>query len=172
MVRMERSEGSGQGAPDRRRRRPRRALLLTGAALLAGCSLVFKAPRVTIADVQVASVGLVGGIADVALRVENRNGFALTSEEIQYRLSFADGDAPGGWRVLSEGESIQRVTIAARDTAEVHLEVPFRFTDVGRALGSVLSEGSLSYRLEGEVKFDAPITAVRVPFAREGSFSP
>lgn len=147
-------------------------MALLGAALLGACSLVFKAPRVRIADVRVASVGLVGGTADVALEVENRNGFALTSEEIRYRLSYEDGDAPGGWRVLSEGTSDDPVTIAARDTAEVRLEVPFRFTDVGRALGSLLSDGELSYRLEGEVEFDAPITNVNVPFERRGSFSP
>jgi LEA14-like dessication related protein len=115
---------------------------------------------------------LVGGTAEVALSVVNPNGFTLTAKEVRYRLSFADEDADEGWRTLTEGESQEVVQVAPRDTADVRLEVPFRFTDVGRALGSLLDQGELRYRLDGDVKFDAPIKDIRVPFDRRGNFIP
>jgi LEA14-like dessication related protein len=148
------------------------ALAVAAAGAFSGCALFFKSPRVDIADVRVVSVGLVGGTAEVALSVVNPNGFTLTAKEVRYRLSFADEEADEGWRTLTEGETGEVVQVAPKDTAEVRLEVPFRFTDVGRALGSLLDQGELRYRLDGDVKFDAPIKDVRVPFDRRGNFIP
>jgi LEA14-like dessication related protein len=124
---------------------------------------------VQIADVRVVSVGLVGGTAEVSLNVVNPNGFTLTAREVRYRLSFVDADAEEGWRVLAEGESGEELRVPARDSAGVRLQVPFRFVDLGRALGGLLQQGELGYRLDGDVKFDAPMRDVRVPFDRRGS---
>lgn len=161
----------GRGARARRRGAGARvALALTAALAVAACSQLVRSPTVRIADVRVASVGLLGGTADVTLQVENRNSFALTAEEIGYRLSFAEAD--GDWRVLTEGTSEQRIRIEGADSARVQLQVPFEYEDLGRALGSLLSSGELAYLLEGEVEFDTPVTNVRVPFERQGSFTP
>jgi LEA14-like dessication related protein len=157
--------------------RPSRARIAAFAASLAavsvsGCALFFENPTVSIANVRVVSVTLVGGTAEASLNVVNPNGFTLTAKEVRYRLSFADDQAEGGWRTLTEGESDGVVQVAARDSAAVRLELPFSFADVGRALGSLLGEGQLSYRLDGDVKFDAGIKDVRVPFDRRGSLAP
>jgi hypothetical protein len=64
------------------------------------------------------------------------------------------------------------VSVPAGDTTDLRLSVPFRYVDLGRALGSLVSEGELSYRLEGDVQFDAPIRDIRVPYDRRGTFSP
>jgi LEA14-like dessication related protein len=148
------------------------ALLALVPASTAGCALFFESPDVDIADVRVVSVGLVGATAEVSLTVVNPNGFTLTAREVRYRLSFADEDAEQGWRVLAAGESAEAIRVAPKDTAGVRLSVPFRYADVGRALGTLLDLGELSYRLDGDVKFDAPIRDVRVPFDRRGSFAP
>jgi LEA14-like dessication related protein len=145
------------------------AVALWGSA---GCALFFESPDVDIADVRVVSLGLVGATAEVSLNVVNPNGFTLKAKEVRYRLSFADEDAEQGWRVLTQGQSEEEIQVAPRDTAGVRLSVPFRYSDVGRALGSLLDQGELTYRLDGDVKFDAPIKDVRVPFDRTGNLVP
>ena len=159
-----------------RRRRTRSIVFVSLAAACAlvasGCALFFQNPEVSIAEVRVVSLNLVGGTAQVSLQVVNPNGFSLTAKEVRYRLAFADEQAAEGWRTLSEGATASPVAIAARDSSSVRLEVPFRFTDLGRALGSFLSQGEIRYRLDGDVKFDAPITDLRIPFDRRGSFAP
>jgi LEA14-like dessication related protein len=137
-----------------------------------GCALIFKNPSVTIADVTVSAVGLTGATAQVALEVANPNGYALTAEAVSYRLSFADALADEGWRTLAEGETDQRVVIAAHDTTQVRLSVPFTYASLGRALQNLLSSGTLPYRLDGDVKIDAPGRDVRVSFDRRGSLEP
>jgi LEA14-like dessication related protein len=144
-------------------------LVAPGAA---GCALFFENPSVSIAEVRVSSVGLTGATAQVELDVSNPNGFALTAEGVRYRLSFADAQAEEGWRTLAEGETEEKVVIAARDTTQVRLSVPFTYASLGRALQSLLNAGSLPYRLDGDVKIDAPVRDVRVAFDRRGSLEP
>jgi LEA14-like dessication related protein len=145
------------------------ALVWTGAS---ACAVFLKSPTVDIADVRVVSVGLTGATAQVALDVANPNGSDLTVEEVRYRLSFADDQAEEGWRTLAEGENEEKLVITANDTTQVRLSVPFTYASLGRALQGLLSSGSLSYRLDGDVVFDAPVRNVRVPFDRRGSLVP
>ena len=157
-------------------RRRLATLAAVGAMVLpagaSGCALLFKNPTVSIADVTVSSVGLTGATAQVALEVANPNGYALTAEGVRYRLSFADAQADEGWRTLAEGETEEKVVIAARDTTQFRLSVPFTYASLGRALQNLLSSGSLPYRLDGDVKIDAPVRDVRVSFDRRGSLEP
>jgi len=145
-------------------------LLLT--MTLGGCALFFSRPSVTIADVRVLSVGLVGATAEVMLDVENPNGFDLRLTDIRYRLLFADETVEDGWRVLTDGASDERIVVPANGTQQVRLALPFRYSDLGLALGSILTERTLGYRLQGDVRFEAPIRDVRVPFDRRGVFAP
>jgi LEA14-like dessication related protein len=170
---MERNRAArGPGATQTARGRRLVGLLTVIALVLSGCALFFENPTVTIADVRVTSVTLLGGTAEASLSVVNPNSFKLTAKEVRYRLSFADSQADEGWRTLTEGESDGQVEVLPRDSATVRLELPFRFADVGRALSSLMSEGELRYRLDGEVKVDGGIRDVRVPFDRRGSFAP
>jgi len=145
------------------------ALLLT--VTLGGCALFFSRPSVNIVDVRVLSVGLVGATAEVVLDVENPNGFDLRLTDVRYRLLFSDEAVEDGWRVLADGASDQRIVVPANGTQTVRLALPFRYSDLGLALGSILAEGTLGYRLQGDVRFEAPIRDVRVPFDRRGVFA-
>jgi len=145
------------------------ALLL--AAMLGGCAVFFSRPSVNIVDVRVLSVGLVGATAEVVLDVENPNGFDLRLTDVRYRLLFSDEAVEDGWRVLADGESDERIVVPANGTQQVRLALPFRYSDLGLALGSILAEGTLGYRLQGDVRFEAPIRDVRVPFDRRGVFA-
>lgn len=168
--------------------RPRRGLpvglaLFVGLLLAAqGCSAFFDAPTVRIADVRVSGIGLSGATADVVLEVVNPNGFALEAEELRYRLEFEDvearedgaaaesdtADGEGFWRLVASGETDQRYSVPADDRASITVRVPFDYSDVGRAAMSLVRQGSLRYRISGDVLFDAPVTNVRVPFDDTG----
>jgi LEA14-like dessication related protein len=157
----------------RARRAPRTALAaVLLASSLSGCAVFFKSPRVTIADVRVASVGITGGTAEIALDVVNPNGKDLKAKDVHYRFSFADPAAEGGWRLLSEGTHEAEIVVRGNDSTRVLLPVAFNYGDLGRALGGLLSTGTLQYRLDGDVKFDAPLHDPRVRFDRRGSIRP
>lgn len=145
------------------------AALLAAMVLSGGCALFLDKPSVRIADVRITSVGLMGATARVALDVANPNRFDLTSEEIRYRLSFQDAAA---WQVLAEGATEEKHRVQARDSARIELSLPFRYADVGRAVGSLLREGELRYRFEGDVKFDVPGPNLRIPFDSRGTLIP
>lgn len=147
------------------------ALLVLAAAT--GCSLFWDAPSVRIADVRVSGVGLAGATADVTLAIENPNGYSLTSKELRYRLEFEEpeGREPGGadrWVTIAEGESRETVRVRGDDSATVTLAVPFEYRDVGRAVVGLVREGTLRYRLAGDILFDAPVGDVRIPFDDTG----
>ena len=146
--------------------------LVLAALLGGGCALFMERPAIRIAEVEIGSVGLLGATAQVTLDVANPNGFDLTAEEIRYRLSFADGDSDGGWRTLAEGRTEEERRVAAEDSARLALSLPFRYEDVGRAMASLLSQGELRYRIEGDIKFDVPGPNLRVPFDRQGTLVP
>jgi LEA14-like dessication related protein len=146
------------------------AVLLVGA--LSGCAVFFKSPTVRIADVRVASVGLSGGTAEIALDVLNPNGRDLKAKDVHYRFSFADPEAKDGWKLLSEGTHEAEIVVRGNDSTRVILPVSFSYTDLGRALGSLLNQGALEYRLDGDVQFDAPLHDPRVRFDRRGTVRP
>jgi len=148
------------------------AALVVAVALGSGCALFLKRPSARIAEVRIGSVGLLGATAEVMVAVSNPNGFDLTAEEIRYRLSFADAGAEGGWRTLVEGSTEDERNVPAGDSAELSLSLPFRYEDVGRAVASLLGQGELRYRVEGDVKFDVPGPNLRVPFDRQGTLVP
>lgn len=150
------------------------ALLAILAVVTAGCSLFFDAPDVRIAAVRVSGIGLSGASADVELEVSNPNGFALTSEGLRYRLEFEEPDAGAvedagaRWRTIASGESDRHLTVEADERAVVTVEVPFEYRDLGRAVLRLLERGELTYRLTGDILFDAPLGGVRVPFEDTG----
>lgn len=153
-------------------RRP--ALLLAALTLAAtACSALFEAPSVRIADVRVSGVGLSGATADITLAVVNPNAFTLRSEEVRYVLEFDDPAAREAgdddpWRTIAEGSSVERLEVLRDDSARVTLSVPFAYSDVGRAVRSLMLEQELRYRVRGDVLFDGPVGDVRVPFDDTG----
>lgn len=145
--------------------------LIAFAAGVGGCALFMEAPEVRIAEVRVTGVGLTGADAEVALRVVNPNGRGLTSRMLEYAVAFdqaASGEGSPRWRTLAEGRDEREVRVEARDTARVVLSVPFRYEDVGSAVGRLLRDGELRYRVSGAVTFDGPLGDVRVPFRDTG----
>lgn len=160
------------GSGDHARRLAFLLLVVVGLLPLSGCALFVKDPRVTIADVEVVSLGLLGGRARVALLIDNPNRFDLEVRSFAYRLDVADG-VPGeeeSWSQLaSQEELIQEILIPGREQVEVEVPVDFGYAAVGSALRSLLVEGQVRYRVEGSVRVRGPVGEHTLPFTGRGA---
>ena len=143
--------------------------LAIGAAAATSCkdavSRVFSRPSVAFRGVDVGSIGVSGGALDVVLRVANPNPYQLSARRVSYRLLAGDSTEVG------RGTTTQPVAVAAGDSALVHLplDVSWRgLRDVGRR---ALADGTVSYRIVGEIEADTPIGAHTFPFDERGRFA-
>lgn len=163
------TEGSGAGW-----RRLRPVLLAPAGAWVfaAACAAVFEAPDVRVAGVRVASLGLTEGTAAVDLEVTNPNRRALEVRGVEYRLRIEDPGDESGWITLGEGFHDRDVTIGPGDTTRVEVTVPFGYEAIEVAARSLFRNGTLGYRLDGEIRVRGPVGDLRVPVDHRGSFGP
>lgn len=159
-------------------RRPaltRRLRLLSPVLLLTviqGCALFFEAPRVRIVGVDVTSLGMTSGTAEVALEVFNRGRNEMRIRGFLYRLEVRSPDDDGGWNELAEGFHDQAVVIPGGDSLEVRVPVPFQYSALGDAIRRLLSAGDLPYRMKGEVWMGGSNLGLQIPFRSEGTIRP
>lgn len=152
------------------------ALTLPLLAAIAGCSLFFQRPSISVAHVRVGSMGLRGATAEITLEIGNPNRYDLGVSELRYTLTVPpeDGDEEGReWTVLLDGLVPDSTTVPGGRTTRVVVEVPFEYSAVERAGETFLRRGArLPYRLRGHVRVTGPMTAVQVPFDEEGVLDP
>jgi LEA14-like dessication related protein len=160
------------GLPRIRARFARIASLAALVTILSGCASVVRAPAVAILDVRLASLGLSGGAAALVLEIDNPNRFALQMDGLSYRIQVSNGGTSGLWETLAEGRIDQPVRIEGRDSAQVTVEVPFRYSAVGAALGALVQGRGVPYRLEGEVLGRGLGLNRALTFRSEGSLTP
>lgn len=151
--------------------RPLRAAWLASFLLLAAPSCkdavnrVFAQPTVAFRGVDVGSIGVTGGALDVVLRVSNPNPYQLSAKRVTYTLLAGDSTEVG------RGATTQPVVIAARDSALVRLPLDITWRglrDVGRR---ALADGTVAYRVVGEIDADTPVGAHTFPFDQRGRFA-
>lgn len=140
-------------------------LLLAAPACKDAVSRVFAQPTVAFRGVDVGTIGITGGALDVVLRVANPNPYQLSARRVTYRLLAGDSTEVG------RGATTEPVVVAAHDSALVHLplDVTWRgLRDVGRR---ALADGTVSYRIVGEIEADTPVGAHTFPFDQRGRFA-
>ena len=154
------------------------ALALSLVLAAAGCASLVKQPRVSLAQVSLASIGITGATAKVDLLVDNPNRFSLNARAVEYTLAFfpgGTGEEPvgdGDWRTLATGRSAEEVALAGRATTPVTVLVPFTYSEIGAAAGSLLRDGGLRYRFSGAFTVGSPVGDLRIPFDRNGILDP
>ena len=151
------------------RRAVRAAALPLLFVLAASCrdavKRVFAQPTVAFRGVDVGTIGVTGGALDVVLLVANPNPYQLSARRVTYRLLAGDSTEVG------RGATTQPVVVAAHDSALVHLplDVTWRgLRDVGRR---ALADGTVSYRIVGEIEADTPVGAHTFPFDQRGRYA-
>ena len=147
----------------------RPSLLLLFVAGAVGCGpiseRVFTTPDVVFRGVEVRTLGLRGGAVDVVLLVRNANRFALTARSASYRLMVLDS------LEVARGATTSPVTVAARDSAQVRLPLDISWQGLGAVGRAVVANGTVAYRIVGELEAAMPIGTRSIPFDEVGRFA-
>lgn len=142
--------------------------MLGVTAALTACAIFFAAPAVEIVDIDLTSLGVSSGVAEVQLEVTNQNSRELDIRGFLYELEVRDTGEGGGWTLLAEGFFDHTLSIPGKEAMEVVVPVPFEYGGIGAALKSFLLDGEVLYRLRGEVWVGGSESGLQVPFRREG----
>lgn len=143
--------------------------LLPAAVLLAlaGCSaLPFNAlaPKVSVADVEIKSIGLFEQRFDVGLRIGNPNDFDLAIEALDFDLEV-------NGRPLAKGLSRVSTTIPALSSTVLRVDAVMASKNLIEQIRTLppdtLKEG-VPYRIQGRVKTDK--SSGWLPFDRSGVY--
>ena len=152
-----------------KRRRTVLAVVATLAALTAsGCSsfgrAAFKEPVVTLKEFVVTGLGLTGGSVDVVLSVYNPNSYKLDALSMTYRV---DVDSVQ----LGDGTLDGRFVVPSGDSSTVRLPVRFTYTGLGVAGRSLITAGTINYRVRGDFTVATPVGNFTRPYDRTGRYS-
>ena len=144
-------------------------MLLLGAQ---GCALFFQAPAVRIVGVELASLGMNSGTAEVFLEVTNQSRSEMRIRGFLYQIEVGSPQENGAWNSLAEGFHDDPVILPGGESVEVRVPVPFQYAALGDALRRLLSSGDLPYRMKGEVWMGGSNLGLQIPFRSEGTIRP
>lgn len=143
------------------------AAALVVLLIAAACMPRLREPDVRLVGVRLGGLGLRGGVVHVELGVNNPNTFALEAEGLSYDLELRDPEADDEWIDLAEGTFEQDFGVGAEDSARVEIPIEFRYGGVGDVIRSLLSTGTVSYRVRGMITLDEPFRT-DVPYRKTG----
>lgn len=138
------------------------------AAGATGCASLgrqaFASPKVTFQEMRLNGLGLTGGSLDVVLNVENPNGYRLDATRMTYKL-FID-TIPFG-----EGTVDQRLTVDEKSQTTVRIPVSFSYSGVGAAGRALIQNGTVPYRVTGDLTVATPVGNFTRPYDMTGRYS-
>lgn len=144
--------------------RLRVVLLALGLAACSGLPLNAKAPKISVAEVDVRSLGLLEQRFDVGLRVANPNDFDLTLEALDFELEV-------NGRPFARGLSRVSTLIPAVSTTLLRVDAYTRskhlIEQIRTLPAETLKEG-VTYRIRGRVKTDR--SSQWLPFDHSGVY--
>ena len=139
---------------------------------MAGCALFYSSPEVEIVGVELSSLGLSSGVAEVTLEVTNKGSREMEIRGFLYELEVRDLGEDGEWHQLAEGFFDHELSIPGKQMREVAVPVPFEYSGLGAALRSFLAEGEIPYRVRGEVWIGGSGIGLQIPFRSRGVLKP
>lgn len=139
-------------------------LLVFGLVACAGIPRDAVAPEVSVADVEVLSLGIIEQRFDVGLRVENPNPYALQIEALTFEVEvngrpFLRGQSRGAAVIPANGIDVLRVDAT---TQSQDLREQFRI------LQTLSVADGVPYRIKGRVKTGR--SPLWLPFERTGVY--
>lgn len=143
----------------------KRWLVLAFAMALAACSGLpynAKPPKVSVAEVDVRSLGLFEQRFDVGLRVSNPNDFDLGIEALEFELEL-------NGRAFAKGLTRVSALIPATSSTVMRVDAVTQSRDLLKqikALSPDLLKAGVPYRIFGRVKTDK--SSNWIPFDRKG----
>ena len=137
--------------------------LIVGACATLGRA-TFQEPVVSLKEFTITGLGISGGSVDVVLSIYNPNRFALDATKMTYRV---DVDSVQ----LGNGELDSRFTVNSGDSSTVRLPVRFTYAGLGAAGRSLISAGTVNYRVRGDFTVGTPLGSFSRPYDRTGRYS-
>lgn len=146
----------------------RKVMYVLAALALGACATLgmasFKEPGVTLRNVVINGLGMSGGAMDVELGIYNPNGFKLDATRVTYKLLVGND-------TLGTGQTDQRLTVQKNDSAVVRLPIDFTYAGLSSAARQVLTQGTVNYRVLGDVTVATPLGNFTRPYDQTGRFS-
>jgi LEA14-like dessication related protein len=146
----------------------KKTFVILAATLFAGCASLgiggFKQPIVNFNDLQVEGIGTKGGTVDVLLSVYNPNGYRLDATELTYKL-LVDTSSVG------EGVYNKKFAVQSGDSTIVRLPVNLSYAGLAAAARQLKENGSVNYRVVGNVTVATPVGNFTKPSDQTGRFS-
>lgn len=139
------------------------AVVVGGACASLGRA-TFKEPVVVLRDARLTGLGVSGGSVDVVLAVYNPNSFRLDGSRLTYQV-LVDSV------MLASGVYDERFVIERGDTAELRLPLTFTYSGIGAAGRQFVQNGSVEYRVVGDVTVATPLGRFTRPYRGKGRFS-
>jgi LEA14-like dessication related protein len=139
------------------------AVVVGGACASLGRA-TFKEPIVVLRDARLTGLGVSGGSVDVVLAVYNPNSFRLDGSRLTYQV-LVDSV------MLASGVYDERFVVERGDTAELRLPLTFTYSGIGAAGRQLMQNGSVEYRVMGDVTVATPLGRFTRPYQGKGRFS-
>lgn len=124
----------------------------------------FRDPIVTFKNVQVGGIGLTGGTLDVVLSVYNPNGYRLDASRITYKVMVDSLD-------VGAGALDKHFSVASNDSADVVLPLHFSWTGVNAAGRELMKNGTIPYRVLGDLTVGSGVGDFTIQYDRTGNFN-
>ena len=140
------------------------AAIAGGIGCASAARQMLKEPVVTLKDVRLVGIGVTGGTLDVFLNIYNPNEFRLDGSRLTYQV-FADSVAVGG------GTLEQQFTVQDGDSTSIRLPLTFTYAGLGAAARQIQNQGSVNYRVKGEIEVATPIGRFTRPYDQSGRYT-
>lgn len=115
-----------------------------------------KSCKISLANVNVRSIGLTSASLEVKLRIYNPSSIAATIDRATYSLYAND--------VCLGNGTISRTDIPPRETVIVTTPFELSYSKALSVVWSYLNTGSVTWRIKGVAYFDTPLGPLAVPF--------
>jgi LEA14-like dessication related protein len=140
------------------------ALVLVSASCAGLGKGGFKDPVVTFKNVRVGGIGLSGGTLDIVLSVYNPNGYRLDASRLTYQLMV--DSLPVGNGALDKHFSVN-----SNDSTDVELPLHFKWNGVSAAGRKLMNNGTVPYRVLGDLTVGSGVGDFTIQYDRAGSFN-
>jgi LEA14-like dessication related protein len=124
----------------------------------------FKDPVVTFKNVRVGGIGLTGGTLDVILSVYNPNSYRLDASRVTYKVMVDSLD-------VGAGAMDKRFSVASNDSTDVVLPLRFNWNGVSAAGRELMRNGSIPYRVLGDLTVGSSVGDFTIQYDRTGNFN-
>ena len=124
----------------------------------------FYRPNVSLRDVRLGSIGLMGGSLDVLINVYNPNEYELATPRVAYRV-YVDS------LPIARGIFDADIVLDSQDSVKLRIPASIAYTALGQAGRALLNTGSVNYRVVGDITVGTPYGRYTFPYDRAGWFS-